>query len=64
MRSFQVLRYGRRAIPTTNELAQSIIPSNNLTPCRKRRNSIFIFDHEHRQNSIQNDRNDDLNVHR
>ncbi len=64
MRSFQVMRYGRRTTPTANELAQSIIQSNSLTSARKRRSSMFIYDSEDHRNSIQNDKNDDLTVHR
>ena len=62
MRSFQVMRYGRRTTPTTNELAQSIIQSNNSTPTPRRQSTAFIFDHTQRQNSIQYDENDDLIV--
>jgi hypothetical protein len=64
MRSFQVMRYGRRATSTSNELAQSIIRSSSSTPIRKRRNSMFAFDNKLQQNSIQYDNNDDIIVHR
>jgi hypothetical protein len=59
MRSFQVMRYGRRTTPTTNELTQSIIQSTSL-----RRSSIFVFNNQSRQNSIQFDDNDAFNVNR
>jgi hypothetical protein len=59
MRSFQVMRYGRRTTPTTNELTQSIIQSTSL-----RRSSIFLFNNQSRQNSIQFDDNDAFNVNR
>jgi hypothetical protein len=62
MRSFQVMRIGRRATPTTTELAQSIIQSNNSNSVRKRRSSMFVYDKELRQNLIQCDNNKDFRV--
>ncbi len=59
MRSFQVMRYGRRTTPTTNELTQSIIQSTSL-----RQSSMFVFNNQSRQNSIQFDDNDAFNVNR
>jgi hypothetical protein len=64
MRSFQVMRYGRRTTPTANEIAQSISQSSNLTSARKRRNSMVVFDKEHHQNLIEYDKNDDLTIDR
>ena len=52
MRSFQVMRYGRRSTPTASELAQSIIQSSSLTAA-KRRSSLFACGNEQRQNSYQ-----------
>jgi len=64
MRSFQVMRYGRRTTPPVNELTQSIIQSNSLISARKRRSSMFTYDNEYHRNSIQNDENVDLTVRR
>mgnify|MGYP006892794957 FL=1 len=48
MRSFQVMRCGRRGILTANELTQSINHSNTSTPTYKTRSLTFSFDQTQR----------------
>ncbi len=55
MRSYQVMRCGRRITPTPKELAQSMSPV-----ITKRRASLFASGSEHRKNSIKYDENDDI----
>lgn len=64
MRSFQVMRCGRRTTPTQNELVQSIIQANNSTPTHKHRTSTFSFDSIQRQSSVQCDDHDESIVNR
>ncbi|CAF1056253.1 unnamed protein product [Adineta steineri] len=56
MRSFQVMRYGRRTLtPTAHELAQSINHCNTLPSIPQRRCSMCVYSHLQSQNSIYHD---------
>ena len=59
MRSYQVMRYGRRITPTPKELAQSVSPILS-----KHQTSLFVSGSENRKNSIEYDENDDIYVPR
>jgi hypothetical protein len=64
MRSFQLIRYGRRTTPINHELTQSIKNSFNSTSLSKRRASISVFPNEQYRDVQQSDGNDKSFRHR
>ncbi|CAM4756458.1 unnamed protein product [Rotaria magnacalcarata] len=60
MRYFKVIRARRRTTVSTNELAQSIIQSSDLTTIPRRPSSILLVNNEIYHSSSHHSENDNL----
>jgi hypothetical protein len=58
MRSFQVMRYGRRTTPTSTELSQSVTRSPSYTSLLTRRSSMSTPANEQNQDLQSLNKND------
>ena len=64
MRSFQVMRYGRRVTPTPHEIIQSIIQSENLSTISRRPSSPALIERERRSSLYTDEENDHIEPQR
>lgn len=64
MRSFQVMRYGRRPTPTPHEILQSIIQSENLSTICRRPSVSALVEREQRSSCLTGDENDHVETQR